>query len=157
MACANGNTVRFWRTVDIQGSDQLDRRWDLQRRARAIIDASPQEQRRVLADLRNHLAAAAAKELKLKDIILATATAWRLESGGHADLANEAFRIFAAALATSGHPLAHRLAKTWEAKLRERRNRLRSAEHFKKANGDAAVSYWQFEETSLAFERGILS
>jgi WD40 repeat protein/tetratricopeptide (TPR) repeat protein len=121
LACAAGNTVRFWRTVAVAGSDALDRRRDLQRRARAIVESEPQQQRRALADLRNHLAAAAVNGMRLRDITMATSTAWRLEEGGQAELAEEAIRSFCEAIRGSTDPRLLRLMSDWEVALWEQR------------------------------------
>ena len=66
LASASGDKVRLWRTAGSDGSEELNTLTSLERRARTIAEAGPDEQRQILEDLKAHLAANAAEGLLLK-------------------------------------------------------------------------------------------
>jgi Flp pilus assembly protein TadD len=124
LASASGNRVRLWRTGAEKDRLELARLADLQRRARTVVDADPQEQRQILGDVRSHLAMKAEEGLLTSDVILATSTAWPLENAGHHDLATEAFRTFGEAISASKEPDSLDLVSVGAAMLWEHRARL---------------------------------
>jgi hypothetical protein len=92
----------------------LDVLTNLERRARTIAEADTQAQQQIIEDVRTYLAATAAKGLLLRDIILATSTAWRIDNSGDRELAAEAFRKFAEVTGKSRDEKLRNLAKRWE-------------------------------------------
>jgi WD40 repeat protein len=92
LACANGDTVRLWRTGESKGSKELERRWDLERDCRRIVELDAQSQRQVIDHLKGHLASDAERGLRLRDLVLAASTARRLNDSGHHEMAKAVLR-----------------------------------------------------------------
>jgi WD40 repeat protein len=104
LASGSGQDVRLWRTAAPKRSEELNVLTSLERGVRTIAEAEPQRQRRILDDLKGHLAASASEGLLQRDIILATSTARRLEDCGQHELAGEVFRSFGEAIGSRKDP-----------------------------------------------------